>query len=68
MTGHELRLLRALRRGPIYAGALELMTGIPDRQARTCARRLKARGYVARDGETFRITEAGEEIVAAMTP
>lgn len=72
MTGLELRTLRALRRGPLYAGALALIVGVTDARARRLLAGLRQRGYVRHRTDigvqTFEITEAGEEIVAAMTP
>jgi len=69
MTGHELRLLRALCwRGPIFAADLQFMIGRRQALAMADARRLVRDGYVERSGQQFRITDAGRDMVEALTP
>ena len=74
MTGRELRILRALARGPLYEGALPIMLPGANNSAqiRAALRSLERQGYVERAPElgplTWRITEAGLEIKEAMTP
>lgn len=72
MTGHELRVLRALRDGPLYRPALELVLSITETQSRALTGSLLRQGYVeiATDvgPATYRLTESGVEIVEAMTP
>lgn len=72
MTGHELRVLRALRRGPLYRPALETILGLTETQSRKMTGSLMRQGFVeiATDigPATYRLTSAGEEIVEAMTP
>ena len=54
----EVRVLRALRSGPLYVGALELVAGADVLPA---LRRLAALALVGHVGEgTWRITDAGE--------
>ena len=72
VTGSELRLLRHLKRGPLYIGAIELVLGVSPTRARVLVRSLNKRGYVEHDAlaqvHTWKITREGEEIVEAMTP
>lgn len=74
MTGHELRILRALRNGRLYEGAFGLVLAMPAKDVRRRLRGLEKQGYVkARalrfsDAPTWELTESGREIVEAMTP
>jgi len=73
MTGHELRVLRALRPGPLYEGSFGLVLAMPAPDVRRRLRSLKRQGYVdARvqraSAPTWELTDAGREIVEAMTP
>lgn len=74
MTGHELRILRALRRGPMYEGAFGLVLSMPAKDVRRRLRGLRKQGYVASyiesisNAPTWELTEKGKEIVEAMTP
>lgn len=72
MTGHELRVLRALQRGPLYEGAFALVCAVPAKKVRSSLRSLVRQGYVEIAEEigpqTYRITEKGEEMREAMTP
>lgn len=77
MTGHELRVLRALRQGPLYEGTFGLVLAMPAKDVRKRLRSLERQGYVAASiqnnargpvAPTWRLTERGEEIVEAMTP
>lgn len=74
MTGHELRVLRALRSGPLYEGAFGLVLAMPAKDVRRLLRTLQKQGYVdgyiepIADAPTWELTESGKEIVEAMTP
>ena len=74
MTGNELRVLRALRRGPLYEGAFGLVLAMPAKDVRRRLRLLQKHGYVTgyiesiSNAPTWELTESGREIVEAMTP
>lgn len=72
VTGHELRILRVLARGPLYEGTFALVCAVPAKKVRSSLRSLTRQGFVEIAEEigpqTYRLTEAGEEIRAAMTP
>lgn len=72
MTGQELRVLRTLRRGPLYRPTLELVLSLTEAQSRKTTGSLMRQGYIeiATDigPATYRLTNEGEEIVEAMTP
>lgn len=76
MTGHQLRLLRALRRGPLYEGAAALVIGKTPAHTRRLLRDLNRQGYVTGHlnlaaptaAPTWELTDAGRETVEAMTP
>jgi hypothetical protein len=72
MTGKELRVLRALRRGPLYRPALELTLSLTEPESRRITGSLLKQGFVEIAVDvgpaTYQLTTAGEEIVEAMTP
>lgn len=72
MTGHELRVLRALKRGPLYRPALEMILGLSETQSRKLTGSLMKQGLVELATDigpaTYRLTAAGEEMREAMTP
>lgn len=74
MTGHQLRILRALRRGPMYEGAIGMVLSMRAKDVRQRLRILQkqdyVQGYVLEDADapTWELTESGKEIVEAMTP
>jgi hypothetical protein len=74
MTGKQLRVLRALRRGPLYEGAFGLVLAMPAKDVRRQLRLLQKQGYVngyftsIAQAPSWELTDAGREIVEAMTP
>jgi DNA-binding MarR family transcriptional regulator len=73
VTGKELRVLRALRRGPLYEGSFGLVLAMPLADVRKQLRALQRQGYVTAksmrvSAPTWELTESGREIVEAMTP
>lgn len=68
MNPVDKRILKSLRRGPLYRPMLEVVLDISERQSREAIRRLSEKGLVevARDvgPSSYRLTDAGVEAVS----